>query len=85
VDRKPEENEVATKWVSVWDRWRQMAVEMKTVGLISASSRPDEENTLMPNFPAPDDCRPDKACEKSELSAKLTVAIGTLPERYQEG
>jgi RNA polymerase sigma factor FliA len=84
LDRKPEENEVANKMGVSVDRWRQMAVEMKTVGLISASSRPDEENTLIPDFPAPDNCRPDKACEKSELSAKLTVAIGTLPERYQE-
>ena len=85
LDREPEEAEVAEKMGVDLERWRQMAVELKTVGLLSASSRPaDSENGTVPEFPAREDSRPDHVCEKAELSAKLTVAIGTLPERYRD-
>jgi RNA polymerase sigma factor FliA len=85
LDREPEESEVAEKMGVGINRWRQMAVELNTVGLISASSRPaDGENSMIPEFPARDESRPDHVCEKAELSAKLTFAIGTLPERYRE-
>jgi RNA polymerase sigma factor FliA len=85
LDREPEESELAQKMGVGINRWRQMAVELNTVGLVSASSRKtDAENTMTPEFPASDDCRPDQVCEKAQLSAKLTLAIGTLPERYRE-
>jgi RNA polymerase sigma factor for flagellar operon FliA len=85
LDREPEESEVAAKMGVGIGRWRQMAVELKTIGLLSASSRPnDSENTSTPEFPAREEYRPDQACEKAQLSAKLTCAIGTLPERYRE-
>jgi RNA polymerase sigma factor for flagellar operon FliA len=85
LDREPEEAEVADKMGVGINRWRQMAVELKTVGLLSASSRAaDSDNSTVPEFPARDECRPDQVCEKAELSAKLTVAIGSLPERYRE-
>jgi len=85
LDRDPEEAEVAEKMGVGLGRWRQMAVELKTVGLLSASSRPgDTENAATPDFPARDESRPDQVCEKAQLSAKLTFAIGTLPERYRQ-
>jgi RNA polymerase sigma factor for flagellar operon FliA len=85
LDREPEEYEVAEKMGVDLERWRQMAVDLKTIGLISASSRPaDSENTTLPEIAAQDELRPDQVCEKAELSAKLTFAIGTLPERYRE-
>jgi RNA polymerase sigma factor for flagellar operon FliA len=85
LDRDPEESEVAAKMGVGLGRWRQMAVELKTVGLHSASTRsPESENTTTPDFPARDESRPDQVCEKAQLSAKLTFAIGTLPERYRD-
>jgi RNA polymerase sigma factor for flagellar operon FliA len=85
LDREPEESEVAEKMGVGVGRWRKMAMELKTVGLLSASSRPaDSENTTTPEFPAREECRPDQVCEKAELSEKLTFAIGTLPERYRD-
>lgn len=85
LDREPEEAEVAEKMGVDLNRWRQMAVELKTVGLLSASSRPaDSENGTVPEFPAREESRPDSLCEKAQLSAKLTFAIGSLPERYRE-
>jgi RNA polymerase sigma factor FliA len=85
LDRDPEESEVAEKMGVGLGRWRQMAVELKTVGLLSASTRPaDGENMPAPDFPAREESRPDQICEKAQLSAKLTFAIGTLPERYRQ-
>jgi RNA polymerase sigma factor for flagellar operon FliA len=85
LDREPEEAEVAEKMGVAINRWRRMAMELKTVGLLSASTRPAEsENTTTPEFPARDSSRPDQVCERSQLSEKLTFAIGTLPERYRE-
>ncbi len=85
LDREPDEAEVAERMGVGIGRWRQMAVDLKTIGLLSASSRPTEsENTSTPEFPAREETRPDQVCEKAELSAKLTIAIGTLPERYRD-
>jgi RNA polymerase sigma factor for flagellar operon FliA len=85
LDREPDEAEVAERMGVGISRWRQMAVDLKTVGLLSASTRAAEsENTSAPEFPARDESRPDQVCEKAELSAKLTFAIGTLPERYRD-
>lgn len=85
LDREPDESELAQRMGVSLERWRQMAVELKTVGLVSASVRiADGESVMAPEFPATADSRPDRVCEKAELSAKLTCAIGTLPERYRD-
>ncbi len=84
LDRSPDDSEVAEKMGVEVNRWRKMAAELHTVGLMSASVRSgDPENTTIPDFPANEDTRPDNICGKAELSAKLRVAIGSLPERYQ--
>jgi RNA polymerase sigma factor for flagellar operon FliA len=83
--REPEESEVADKMGVAVSRWRRMAAELQTVRLMSASSPSgDSENNAGIEFPAREESRPDQVCERSELSAKLRFAIGTLPERYQE-
>lgn len=85
LDRMPEDHEIADKMGVGVDRWRQMALELRTVGLLSTSARSaDGESDMVPEFPAKDEFRPDMLCERQELSAKLRFAMGTLPERYQD-
>ena len=86
LERAPSELEIAEKMGVGLERWRQMAVELRMVGLISGSSRAttDSESEAAPEFPAAPDTRPDNICERRELGAALKSAIGTLPERYQK-
>jgi RNA polymerase sigma factor for flagellar operon FliA len=85
LDRPPDDREIADKMGVGVERWRLMALELRTIGLLSASARTaDGENDSVPEFPANDELRPDMLCERQELSAKLRYAIGTLPGRYQD-
>ena len=85
LGRVPTEAEVAESLGLDVERWRRMAMELRTVGLLSASSRPnDEVGTPAPEFPARPDSRPDNMCVQEQLKATLARAIKTLPERYQK-
>jgi RNA polymerase sigma factor for flagellar operon FliA len=79
----PTEADIAEKMGVGVERWRQMAVELRMVGLVSASSRPDGDDKPMPEFPAEPDLRPDRLCEHWQLGDALQQAIETLPGRYQ--
>ena len=62
-----------------------MVVELRTVGLISASGRGNErENGTVPEFPAKMESQPDQICAKEQLRQVLMTAMRTLPERYQK-
>jgi RNA polymerase sigma factor for flagellar operon FliA len=66
------------------DRWRQIAIELRMVGLLSSSSRPtDDENQTNPEFAASEDTQPDAIYIRRELSTVLQQAMQALPERYQ--
>jgi len=66
------------------DRWRQIAVELRMVGLLSSSSRPqDDENTTNPDFAASQEMQPDRMYIRQQASCVLSDAIKSLPERYQ--
>ena len=85
LERAPSDAEIADKMGVDVERWRQMAVELRMVGLISSSSRlPESENETTPEFPANEDTRPDNICERKQMGAALETAIKTLPERYQK-
>ncbi len=84
LGRQPSEAEIAEKMGVDVQRWRQMAVELRMVGLVSASARPtEEENQPAPEFPAHENSRPDNIVERRQLSSLLKSAINTLPDRYQ--
>src|SRR5260221_471689 len=84
-ERTPTEAEIAEKKGVEVDRGRQMAVELRTVGLISALGRGNErENGAAPEFPAKQEFQPDSTCAKEELREMLMGAMKTLPERYQK-
>jgi len=84
-ERPPTEAEIAEKMGVEVERWRQMVVELRTVGLISASGRGnDRDNQAAPEFPAKQEFQPDSMCAKEELREMLLTAMKTLPERYQK-
>jgi len=84
LGRTPSENEVAGEIGVSMERWRRMAMELRTVGLVANASRPGEqEHDRTQEFPAAPDVQPDYMCERAQLRSTLARAIHTLPERYQ--
>ena len=84
-ERTPTEAEVAEQMGMDLERWRQVSVDMRMVGLLSASSRmPDSENQTAPEYPATDDLNPDVLAGQRQLQSVLSLAIKELPERYQQ-
>jgi len=80
----PTEAEIAAKMGMDIPRWRQVAIELRMVGLLSGSTRaPESENQTTPEFPAGDQLNPDVLTGQRELRSVLSMAMKTLPERYQ--
>ena len=85
LHRNPTESEVAEKMGLEQERWRQMMIDLRNVGLISASRRGNENDDLPPpEFPSAPDTQPDRMCAHEQLRTVLTDAVQTLPERYQK-
>jgi RNA polymerase sigma factor FliA len=84
MERNPTEAEIAEKMGMDLTRWRQVAIELRMVGLLSASSRaPESENQSVPEFPASNQLNPDVLTGQRELRSVLSAAMKTLPDRYQ--
>ena len=85
LQRNPTEAEVAQRLGMEVDRMRTMMLDLRNVGLISASTRGNESEDLpAPDYPTKPDSHPDSICAKEQLRSVLTVAMKTLPERYQK-
>jgi RNA polymerase sigma factor for flagellar operon FliA len=85
LQRNPTEQEVAQKLGMDQERWRNMMLDLRNVGLVSASTRSNENDDLpAPDFPTSPDTHPDSICAHEQLRSVLGVAMKTLPERYQK-
>jgi RNA polymerase sigma factor for flagellar operon FliA len=85
LQRAPTESEIALKLGVDVERWRQMMVDMRNVGLISASSRgPEHDDLPALDLPSKPGTQPDNMCSNQQLRSVLGVAMKTLPERYQK-
>jgi RNA polymerase sigma factor for flagellar operon FliA len=85
LHRAPSEAELATKMGVDVERWRQMMIDLRNVGLVSASQRPaDQEDLPAPDFPAAAELQPDNMCSQQQLRSALGEAMKSLPERYQK-
>ncbi len=85
LERAPTEAELAEKMGVNVKRWRQMAAELRTAGLVSSSSRGnDQETDILPEYPGKQEFRPDNMCAREQLRGVLKDAMQTLPERYQK-
>ena len=85
LQRNPTQAEVAQKMGVGEDRWRRMMMELRSVGLVSASGRQqDHDEPSTPDFPAEQNTQPDHMCAHEQMRGHLLVAMGTLPERYRQ-
>jgi len=85
LQRNPTEAEVAQKLGIDQERWRSMMLDLRNVGLVSASTRSNESDDLpAPDFPCKPESHPDSICAREQLRGVLGVAMKTLPERYQK-
>jgi RNA polymerase sigma factor for flagellar operon FliA len=85
LQRTPTEAEIAEKIGVDVDRWRQMMLDLRNVGLVSASSRATEHEDLpAPDFPSKPETQPDSMCAREQMRSVLSVAMKTLPERYRK-
>jgi len=85
LQRNPTEEEVAQRMGVTTARWRQMALDLRNCGLISASTRPAEQDDLpAPDFPSKPETYPDSICARTEMKAVLETAMSSLPERYKK-
>jgi RNA polymerase sigma factor for flagellar operon FliA len=85
LQRTPTEAEIAAKLGMDVDRWRTMMLDLRNVGLVSASTRSNENEDLpAPDFPGKPEAQPDSICAREQLRGVLGDAMKTLPERYQK-
>ena len=85
LQRTPTETEIAEKLGIDVDRWRQMMLDLRNVGLVSASARSnDSEDLPAPDFPSSPDTHPDNICARQQMRTVIGTAMQTLPERYKK-
>jgi len=82
LGRMPAEDEVAEELGVSVPRWRQILVELHTMGPISVSCHTDQDPGRQ-EPPAKSEFRPDRMAERHQLKVTLARAIECLPERYQ--
>jgi RNA polymerase sigma factor for flagellar operon FliA len=84
LGRTPDENEMAGQMGVSVVRWRQMQLQLRTVGLVAANPTNDPERDLTQEYPAAPAFQPDRICEQRQLQSTLARAMSCLPERYQK-
>ncbi|MCS7042517.1 MAG: FliA/WhiG family RNA polymerase sigma factor [Bryobacteraceae bacterium] len=85
LHRQPTEDELAERLGVGLSRWRQMALDLRNVGLVSASSRAqDQEELPPPDYPGTPEMQPDHMCAREQMRRRLEEAMRTLPERYRK-
>lgn len=85
LHRAPSEAEVADRLGIDVQKWRQMSVDLRNTGLVSASSRAtDHEDLPEPDYAGAPAVQPDNMCAHSQLKSALDVAMTVLPNRYQQ-
>jgi RNA polymerase sigma factor FliA len=85
LGRTPTELEIAERLEIDVERLRQVVADMRSVGLISADSRPtDHEDLPAPEFAGNADTRPDNMCTRRQMRAMLEGAMNGLTPRYRQ-
>jgi RNA polymerase sigma factor for flagellar operon FliA len=84
LGRTPTESEVAEEMGLSLERWRRVLLELRTVGLVSATPASEGDRDHVEEFAATPDFQPDRICAHNQLRTTLARAIGSLPERYQK-
>ncbi len=85
LGRPPAENEIAAEMGLSPRRWQSLMVDFRSLNAAAVQHHPHEgEDQLAPEIPASPAESPDRLFARSELRGKLTAAMQTLPERYQQ-
>ncbi len=85
LGRTPTEKEVAEAMGLNSRRWQALMVDFRSLNAAATQSHPYEgEEQLAPEIPATPAQSPDRLFARSELRGKLSSAMKTLPERYQQ-
>lgn len=85
LHRQPTEDELAERLGVGLTRWRQMALDLRSAGLVSASTRSqDQEELPPPDYPGAPEWQPDQMCARQQMKHRLMEAMRTLPERYRK-
>lgn len=85
LQRAPTEAELAERLGVDVERWRQMMLDLRSVGLISANTRSTEHEDLpAPDFPSAPETQPDNMCAREQLRSALDQAMTVLPDRYKQ-
>jgi len=82
--RIPTDAELAEEMGVDMERWRRIAMQLRTVGLVSSTAHGDQEHDRTMEFPATPEFQPDRMCRHRQLQSTLARAIGSLPKRYQK-
>lgn len=84
LERAPSEEEIAGKLGLDIATFRDMMIDLRATGLISASVRTDSHDDLpAPDFPCPLAQRPDEMTLATQLRSTLAEALDVLPARYR--
>ena len=85
LQRNPTEAEVAQKLGIDEEHWRSMMLDLRNVGLVSASTRGNENDDLpAPDFPCPPETHPDSIWAHKQLRGVLGEVSKTLSKQYQK-
>jgi RNA polymerase sigma factor FliA len=85
LGRTPTEPEVAAAMGLDSRRWQALMVDFRSLNAAAAQVHmQDNEEQVAPEIPASPAHSPDRLLARSELQGRLTAALKTLPEKYQQ-
>ncbi len=85
LHRQPTEDELAERMGIAVSRWRQMALDLRNIGLVSADTRGQDQDELPPpDYPGTPETQPDVMCAREQMRERLQQAMSVLPERYRK-
>lgn len=85
LHRQPTEDELAERMGVAVSRWRQMALDLRNIGLVSANTRSQDQDELPPpDYPGDRESQPDFICARGQMRERLHQAMSVLPERYRK-
>jgi RNA polymerase sigma factor FliA len=85
LGRTPTQDELAPAMGLNAQRWQSLMVDFRNLGLAATQLRAtDREDQPLNDAPAAPADRPDELFARSEMRERLSSAMKTLPERYQQ-
>jgi RNA polymerase sigma factor FliA len=84
LGRMPSQSELAAAMGLSSRRWQSLMVDFRSLGLVATQLRAiDRDEQPLNDTPSPAH-GPDEVCARTEMREKLSSAMKTLPERYQQ-